>query len=148
MPYPCFLWFYTSSTLCSSLLIISSGGAVSMCSPLNLNSLHHVGRSLLNILYIAHPSSKFSWNASWLISFIISKGLYLFWSSFFKGHFDWIFLISNHTLSLSFNLWGFYLHSMFWPHLFLSMNNLQFSSAHQTLSSADQNQLCYLRYFC
>jgi len=41
------------------------------------------------------------------MSFEILKGPYLFWSSFFKDLFKWIFLFSNHILSPTFNPWGF-----------------------------------------
>ena len=73
----------------------------------NWDLLHHVSMSLLNMLYIIYPSSNFIWNASYPIFFVISKGLYLFWFSFFKSHFDWIFLAFNYTLSSCFNSWEF-----------------------------------------
>ena len=88
---------------------MSGGSAGSTCWPLNCSSLHCVNRSSLNILCIIYPSRSSSWNASWLISFEILKGLYLFWSSFFEGLFKWIFLASSHMLSSAFNLCGFYL---------------------------------------
>jgi len=74
---------------------------------LSWDSLYHVSRFLLNMLCITHSSDNFSWNASCLMFFVISKGLYLFWSSFFKDCFDWIFFASNYILSSCFNLWGF-----------------------------------------
>ena len=40
--------------------------------------------------------------------FVISKDLYLFWSSFFEDCFNWMFLPSNHMFSC-FNSWVFYL---------------------------------------
>ena len=43
------------------------------------------------------------------MSFEILKDLYLFWSSFFEGHFEWIFLASSHMLSPIFNPCGFLL---------------------------------------
>ena len=43
------------------------------------------------------------------MSFEILKGLYLFWSSFFEGHFECIFLASSHILSLNFKPYGFLL---------------------------------------
>ena len=43
------------------------------------------------------------------MSFEILKGLYLFWSSFFEGHFKWIFLASSHILSPIFSSCGFLL---------------------------------------
>jgi len=103
MLHPHFLWFYTFSTLCSSFfLIMFSGGAGSMCCPLNWSSLHHVSRSLLNMLYITHPSGNFSWNTSCPMSFVISNDLYLFWFSFFEGYFNWMFFAFNHILSSCF----------------------------------------------
>ena len=88
---------------------MSSDGARSMCCPLNCSSLYHVSKSLLNTLWIARSSS---WNAPYPIFFEILKGLYLFWSNFFKGQFKWIFLASNYILSPFFNPCEF--------HLFLS----------------------------
>jgi len=58
------------------------------------------------MLWIIYSSDSFNWNTSWLIFFMILKGLYLFWSSFFEGQFEWIFLASNHILS-PFNPCGF-----------------------------------------
>ena len=78
-----------------------------MCFSSNLDSLHHINKSSLNILWIIHSSGSSSWNTPWLMSFEILKGLYLFWSSFFEGLFEWIFFASNYTLSLTFSLWGF-----------------------------------------
>ena len=99
-----FPWFYTFSTLCSSsFLIMSSDGAGSLCCPLNWSSLHHVSSSLLNILYIIHPSGNFSWNTPCPMFFVISNDLYLFLFSFFEGYFKWMFFAFNHTLSSCFN---------------------------------------------
>ena len=104
VPHPYFLWFLISSTLySSSSLMISGGGTGSMYCLLKYGSLHHVNRSSLNMLWIIYPSGNSIWNASWPIFFEILKGLYLFWSNFFKGHFEWIFLAPSHTLSLTFN---------------------------------------------
>ena len=50
-----------------------------------------------------------SWNIPWPISFEILKGPYLFWSNFFEGQFEWIFLLSSHMLFPTFNPWGFLL---------------------------------------
>ena len=109
----CFLWFYISLTLySSSLSIISSSGAVYIYCLLNLSSLHHVSRSLLNMLWLAHLSSSFSWNVSWPIFFVILKDPYHFWFSFLESYFEWIFLAPSHTLLSSFKSCGF--------HLFLS----------------------------
>ena len=69
----------------------------------NWDSLQHVNKFSLNTLWIIHPSKSFSWKALCLIFFKILKSLYLFWSSFFKGFFEWIFLAFNHMLSSSFN---------------------------------------------
>ena len=69
--------------------------------------MHYVNRSLLNILYIIHPSGNFSWNISWPMFFMILKGLYLFWSSFFEGCFNWIFLASSYMLSSCFSPYVF-----------------------------------------
>ena len=77
-----------------------------MCCPLKCGSLHLV-RSSLNTLWIIYPSGSSSWNASRPISFKILKSLYLFWSSFFESLFKWIFFLSNHMLSPTFNPWGF-----------------------------------------
>ena len=110
VPLPCFLCFLTSSTLYSSfLLIIVGGGAGSLCCPLNFGLMHHVRRSLLNMLWIAHPFGSSSWNAPEPMSFEILKILYHFWSNFFESQFDWIFLFFNHMLSPTFNSWGFHL---------------------------------------
>ena len=109
----CFLWFYISLTLySSSLSIISSSSAVYMYCLLNWSSLYHVSRSLLNMLWIAHLSSSFSWNVSWPIFFVILKDPYLFWFSFLESHVEWIFLAPSHTLLSSFKSCRF--------HLFLS----------------------------
>ena len=70
-----------------------------MCWPLNYGYLHHINRSLLNTLWIIYSFGSSSWNASWLISFEILKDLYLFWLSFFKHLFEWIFLDFSHILS-------------------------------------------------
>jgi len=50
---------------------------------------------------------NFSWNAFYLIFFMISKDLYIFWSSFFEDYFDWIFLASNYMLPSCFSSWRF-----------------------------------------
>ena len=60
-------------------------------------------------LYITHLSSNFSWNTPWPMFLVISKGLYLFWFSFFEDCFNWIFLTSNHNLPSCFNPWEFHL---------------------------------------
>ena len=113
VPLPHFLCFLTSLTsYSSSLLIIIGGGAGSSCWPLNFGSTHHVRRSSLNMLWIAYPSGSSSWNTPEPMSFTILKGLYCFWSNFFEGQFDCIFLFSNHILSPTFSSWEF--------HLFLS----------------------------
>ena len=78
-----------------------------MCCPLKCGSLHLVSRSLLNMLWIIYSFRSSSWNTFWLISFEILKSPYLFWSSFFEGLFKWIFLLSSHTLSPTFNPWRF-----------------------------------------
>ena len=57
------------------------------------------------MLWIIHSSKSSSWNAPRPISFEILKGLYLFWSNFFKSQFE--FLFSSHMFSPTFNLWGF-----------------------------------------
>ena len=88
---------------------MSSDGTISIYCSLNWGFLYHVRRSLLNMLYITHSSGNFSWNDSWPIFFVISKGLYLFWSNFFECCFNWIFLVSNYILSSYFSSWKFYL---------------------------------------
>ena len=108
-----FLCFLTSSTsYSSSSLIIVGGGTGSSCWFLNFGSTHCVRRSPLNMLWIIHPFESSSWNASEPIFFEILKGLYLFWSNFFEGLFDWMFLFSNHMFSPTFSSCRF--------HLFLS----------------------------
>ena len=128
MLYPHFLWFHTSSTLYFSfLLIMFDSSAIFIYCP--LSSLHYISRSSLNMLYITHSFGNFSWNVSYSRSFMISKGLYFFLSSFFEGHFDWIFLASNHMLSSCFNLWRFYLflsNYFSWLLLFFSLMSLLF----------------------
>ena len=105
-----FLWFCIFSTLySSSLLTMSGGGASSMCYSLNWSSLYCVSRSSLNTLWITYSSSNSSWNTPWPISFVISKSLYLFWSSFLEDFFKEIFLASSHMLFPSFNSCKFYL---------------------------------------
>ena len=91
---------------------MSDGGASSMYCPRKWSFLHLISRSSLNILWVIHSFRSSSWNASWLIFFEILKDPYLFWSSFFKGQFECIFLASNHTLFPTFNSCRF--------HLFLS----------------------------
>ena len=86
--------------------MIIGGGAGFLCCPLNFSSTHHVKRSSLKTLWIAHPSGSSSWNAPEPMSFEILKGLYLLLSSFFEGRFDWIFLFSSHTWSPTFRPWG------------------------------------------
>ena len=61
------------------------------------------------MLCIIYFSGSSSWNAPWPMFFEILKGSYLFWSSFFEGLFKWIFLASNHILSLAFSPCRFYL---------------------------------------
>ena len=91
---------------------MSGNSAGSICWPLYCGSLHHVNMSLLNTLWIIHPSGSLSWNTPWPIVFRILKGPYRFWFSFFESLFKWIFLASNHMLSPSFSPYRF--------HLFLS----------------------------
>ena len=86
--FPVLLYFF--NFIFFFLIISSSTG--STCCPLNCGSLHLVSRFLLNMLCIIHPFGSSSWNVPKLISFEILKGLYLFWSSFFEGLFEWIFL--------------------------------------------------------
>ena len=109
---PYFLWFCTSILYSSSSSIISGGSTRSMCCLLKCGFLHHVSRFSLNTLWIAHPFSSSSWNAFCSIFFEILKGPYLFWSNFFEGQFEWIFLASSYIFSPSFNPCRF--------HLFLS----------------------------
>ena len=77
--------------------------AGSSCCSLNFGSTHCVSRSSLKTLWIIHPSRSSSSNASNSMSFKILNGPYLLLSSFFEGQFEWIFLLSSHTLSLTFN---------------------------------------------
>jgi len=62
--------------------------------------LYCVSRSSLKMLCMAYPSRSSNLYASCPISFMIVKGPYLFWSSFFENLVDWIFLASSHTCSL------------------------------------------------
>ena len=101
MPCSYFLWFHTSSiSYFSSSLIISGNSAIFIYYSLNWGSLYCVSKSLLNILCIAYSSSNFSWNTSLPMSFVISKGPYLFWSNFFEDYFDWIFNLQLHVVLL------------------------------------------------
>ena len=84
---------------------MSDSSAVFICYPLSWGFLHSVSRSSLNMLCTAHFSSNSNWNTSCSISFVILKGLYCFWSNFFKGCFNWIFLASNHISFPCFSLW-------------------------------------------
>ena len=49
---------------------------------------------------MAYPSGSSNLYTSCPISFMIVKGPYLFWSSFFENLVDWIFLASNYTCFL------------------------------------------------
>ena len=84
---------------------MSDGSAVFICYPLSWGFLHCVSRSSLNMLCTAHFSGSSNWNTSCSISFVILKGLYFFWSDFFKGCFNWIFLASNHISFSCFSPW-------------------------------------------
>ena len=84
-------------------LIIVGCGTRSMCCSLKYGFLHFVSRSSLNTLWIIHPSGSSSWNTPYPMIFEIIKSLYLFWSNFFEGLFEWIFLAPNHMLSPTFS---------------------------------------------
>ena len=137
---PCFLCFLTSSTSYSSfLLIIVGGGGGSLCYPLNFGSMHHVRRSLLNMLWIAHPSRSSSWNNPEPMSFEILKGPYHFWSNFFEGQFNWIFLFSNHILSPTFNPWGFHFFLSNYFFIFFYTSSIDFVACSQLFCNSARN---------
>ena len=122
-----------------------------MCCPLNCGFLHHVSRSSLNILWIAYPSSSSDWNTLYLMSFEILKGLYLFWSKFFKSQFKWIFFVSNHMLSPSFSPYRFclfLLNCFFMASFAISINFFaifQLSCSHLRKSSSFGNSIFTVR---
>ena len=137
---PHFLCFLTSSTpYSSSSLIIVGGGAGSSCYPLNFGLMHCIRRSSLNTLWIAHPSGSSSWNIPEPISFEILKGQYHFWSNFFEGQFDWIFLFSNHMLSPTFNPWGFYLFLLNCFFIFFCASSINFVAYFQLFCNPVRN---------
>ena len=106
--YAVFLFFiipYFFNFIFFFSLIMFGSGTISIYYPLNWGFLHHISKSSLNILYITYPSGNFSWNTPYPMFFVISNGPYLFWSSFFESHFDWVFLAFSHTLSSYFNPW-------------------------------------------
>ena len=80
-----------------------------ICCSLKYGFLYFVSRSSLNTLWIIYSSRSSSWNTSYSMSFEILKSLYLFWSNFFEGLFEWIFLASNHMLSPTFSPYSFLL---------------------------------------
>ena len=86
VPLP-FLWcpLISSTSYSSSSLIMSGGGAGSLCWLANSAFLQCVNRSLLKTLCMAHPSGSSTLYVPCPISSLIVKGLYLFWSSFFEG---------------------------------------------------------------
>ena len=91
-----------SSTLYFSFsLIMLGGGAGSLCWLTNSAFLQHINRSLLKTSYMAYSFRSSSLYPFCLISSLIVKGSYLFWSSFFEGRFVWIFFASSHTCSLT-----------------------------------------------
>ena len=122
-----------------------------MCCSLNCSALHFVSRSLLNTLYIIHSSGSSSWNASRPMSFEILKDQYLFWFSFFKGRFKWIFLFSSHTLSPTFNPCGFllflsnYLCIFFWTSFIDFVASSQHCCSPVRNSSNFRNSVCVTR---
>ena len=87
-----------------------------------------------------------------LLDFKILKGLYLFWSSFFEGLFEWIFLLFNHILSPTFNLWGFlhFLSNCFFIVSYTAsiafMASLQLLSNLMRNSSSLGNSICTMRF--
>ena len=101
--------------------------------------MHLVSRSLLNTLCIIHPSRSSSWNALKPMSFKILKGPYLFWSSFFESLFKWIFLFSSHTLSPTFNPWGFLLFLWYYHFMFSCTPSMDFLASFQLLCSFIRN---------
>ena len=88
---------------------MSGSGASSMCYPRKWGSPHLISRSSLNTLWIIHSFGNSSWNTSCLMFLRILKDLYLFWSNFFEGWFEWIFLASNHILFSTCNSYRFLL---------------------------------------
>ena len=119
--------------------MIIGGGASSSCWPLNFGSTHYVRRSLLNILWITHPSGSSSWNAPELISFKILKGLYLLLFNFFEGLFDWIFLFSSHMLSPTFSPWGFCLFLSNCLFMFFYASSITFVACFQLICNPTRN---------
>ena len=105
----------------------------------------------MNTLCIIHPSGSFSWNAPCSIAFRILKGPYLFWSSFFKGLFEWIFLASNHISSPSYNFCRFYLFLSNFLFITSWVSSITLVSSSQLLckpiknSSSFGNSICTVR---
>jgi len=116
-------------------MIVSSSAGSIYCS-LNYGSLYLVSMSSLNMLWIAHPSGSSSWNIPKLMFFEILKGPYPFWSSFFEGQFDWIFLFSNHILSLTFNPWEFCLFLSNCLFIFFCASSINYISCSQLFYSS------------
>ena len=119
------------------MIVGSSAG--SSYWPLNFGSTHHIRSSLLNTLWIAHPSGSSSWNPSEPIFFKILKGLYLLLSNFFKSQFKWIFLFSSHTLSPTFSPWGFYLFLSNCLFIFFCASSIAFVACSQLFCSPVRN---------
>ena len=127
---------------------MSSSGTSSIYWPLNCGFLHHVNKSLLNILCIIHPFRSSSWNTLWSISFEILKDLYLFWSGFFEGLFKWIFSYSSHMLSPVFSHCEFYFFLS--DHLFINSFaiSIDFIASSQLLCSLIRNSSSFGNYIC
>ena len=124
----------------------------STCCPLNCSSLHLVSSSSLNTLCIIHSSGSSSWNTSRPMFFEILKSLYLFWFSFFEDLFEWIFLLSSHILSPTFNPWGFLLFLSNYFFIFFCTSFINFVTSSQLLCDFIRNSsslgisICILRF--
>ena len=119
--------------------MIVGGGAGSSCCPLNFSSTHRVSKSLWKTLWIIHPSGSSSLNAPDPISFEILNGLYLLLSNFFEGQFEWIFLLSSHTLSPAFNSWGLLLFMSNWFFIFFWASSSALVTCSQLFYSSFMN---------
>ena len=119
-----------------------------MCCSWNWGSLQYVNKSLLNTLWIIYPFESSSWNTSWPMSFEILKGPYLFWSSFFEGLFEWIFLASNHILSSSFSPCRFYLFLSNCFFIISCVNSINFVAFSQLLCNPIRNSSNFRNSIC
>ena len=89
--------------------------------------------------WIAHSSGSSRWNAPKPMFFEIIKSSYHFWSSFFEGQFDWIFLFSNHMLSPTFNPWEFHLFLLNCFFIFFCASSIDFVACSQFFCNPARN---------